>query len=78
MSWAYAMLLTTPLVVTMGLSLTIPLSLIGEMIQYHQYASWVYWVGACVVLLSFVFINHESHEDGEPLRERAAAGDPPV
>ncbi|KAL8392728.1 hypothetical protein RB595_002787 [Gaeumannomyces hyphopodioides] len=66
MSWAYAMLLTTPLVVTMGLSLTIPLSLVGEMIQYHQYSSWVYWVGACVVLLSFVFINHESHDDEDP------------
>ncbi len=42
MSWAYAMLLTTPLIVTVGLSLTIPLSLIGEMIQYAQYSSWIY------------------------------------
>ncbi|KAK1754769.1 hypothetical protein QBC47DRAFT_225792 [Echria macrotheca] len=65
MSWAYAMLLTTPLVVTVGISLTIPLSLIGEMIQYSQYSSWVYWVGAGIVLMSFVFINHESHEEGE-------------
>ncbi|KZL82954.1 vacuolar membrane protein [Colletotrichum incanum] len=63
MSWAYAMLLTTPLVVTVGLSLTIPLSLVGEMIQYSQYSSWVYWAGAAVVLISFLFINHESHED---------------
>ncbi|KAJ4389617.1 hypothetical protein N0V93_007088 [Gnomoniopsis smithogilvyi] len=62
MSWAYAMLLTTPLVVTVGLSLTIPLSLIGEMIQYAQYSSWIYWVGAGIVLLSFLFINHESSE----------------
>ncbi|KAJ9142791.1 Vacuolar membrane protein [Pleurostoma richardsiae] len=62
-SWAYAMLLTTPLVVTVGLSLTIPLSLIGEMIQYAQYSTWVYWVGAGVVFLSFVFINHESHDE---------------
>lgn len=57
------MLLTTPLVVTVGLSLTIPLSLIGEMIQYGQYSSFVYWIGAVVVLLSFVFINHESRGD---------------
>ncbi|KAK0638678.1 hypothetical protein B0T16DRAFT_462437 [Cercophora newfieldiana] len=64
MSWAYAMLLTTPLVVTVGLSLTIPLSLIGEMIQYAQYSSWVYWVGAGIVFISFVFVNHESHEEG--------------
>lgn len=62
MSWAYAMLLTSPLVVTVGLSLTIPLSLIGEMIQYGQYSSWIYWAGAGIVLLSFLFINHESAE----------------
>ncbi|KAF3760301.1 hypothetical protein M406DRAFT_53066 [Cryphonectria parasitica EP155] len=65
MSWAYAMLLTTPLVVTVGLSLTIPLSLIGEMIQYAQYSSWIYWVGAGIVLVSFLFINHESAEGDE-------------
>ncbi|RCI16876.1 hypothetical protein L249_2041 [Ophiocordyceps polyrhachis-furcata BCC 54312] len=64
MCWAYAMLLTTPLVVTVGLSLTIPLSLIGEMIQYGQYSSWVYWIGAGIVLVSFVFINSESQEEG--------------
>lgn len=56
------MLLTTPLVVTVGLSLTIPLSLIGEMVQYGRYSSFVYWIGAAVVLISFVFINHESQE----------------
>lgn len=57
------MLLTTPLVVTVGLSLTIPLSLIGEMIQYGQYSSFVYWIGAAVVFVSFLFINHESKAD---------------
>ncbi|KXJ93086.1 hypothetical protein Micbo1qcDRAFT_194369 [Microdochium bolleyi] len=68
MSWAYAMLLTTPLVVTVGLSLTIPLSLVGEMIQYGQSSSFLYWVGAVIVVLSFIFVNHESHD------EAAAAG----
>lgn len=59
------MLLTSPLVTTVGLSLTIPLSLIGEMIEYSQTSGVLYWIGACVVLLSFVFINHEgSHEEG--------------
>lgn len=64
-AWAFAMLLTTPLVVTVGLSLTIPLSLIGEMIQYGQYSSFMYWIGAVVVLMSFVFINNESMENGD-------------
>lgn len=63
-SWAYAMLLTTPLVVTVGLSLTIPLSLIAQIILSSQYSSAMYWVGAGVVLLSFLFINHETQQDG--------------
>jgi solute carrier family 35 protein F5 len=64
------MLLTTPLVVTVGLSLTIPLSLIGEMIQYEQYSSWIYWIGAGIVFLSFVFVNHESKEEEELPKEQ--------
>ncbi|KAJ5337883.1 hypothetical protein N7452_004611 [Penicillium brevicompactum] len=59
LAWAYAMLLTTPLVVTVGLSLTIPLSLIGQMVLQSQYASPLYWVGAAIVLLSFLVVNHE-------------------
>jgi len=62
------MLLTTPLVVTVGLSLTIPLSLIGQIMLSSQYSSALYWVGAGVVLLSFLFINHETRDDG--LRDR--------
>ncbi len=64
------MLLTTPLVVTVGLSMTIPLSLIGQMILSSQYSSGLYWVGALVVLLSFLFINHESQEENEPRSRR--------
>ncbi|KAF9894591.1 hypothetical protein FE257_006479 [Aspergillus nanangensis] len=68
--WAYAMLLTTPLVVTVGLSLTIPLSLVGQIILQGQYASALYWVGAAVVFLSFLVVNHESGES------RTEAGSP--
>jgi solute carrier family 35 protein F5 len=54
------MLLTTPLVVTVGLSLTIPLSLVGQIILQGQYASVLYWIGAVIVFLSFLIVNHES------------------
>ncbi|KAL8747084.1 MAG: hypothetical protein Q9190_000991 [Brigantiaea leucoxantha] len=60
--WAYSMLLTSPLVVTVGLSLTIPLSLLGQVILNDQTSSVTYWIGAVVVVLSFLFINHESKE----------------
>lgn len=61
--WAYAMLLTSPLVVTVGLSLTIPLSLVGQMVLDGQYSSFMYWIGALIVLCSFIFIDHESKEE---------------
>ncbi|KAJ5496755.1 hypothetical protein N7463_008742 [Penicillium fimorum] len=59
-AWAYAMLLTTPLIVTVGLSMTIPLSLIGQMVLQSQYSSPLYWVGAAIVVSSFLVVQHES------------------
>lgn len=63
--WAYAMLLTSPLIVSVGLSLTIPLSLVGQMVLDAQYASWLYWAGAAIMVVSFVFINNEDKRDEE-------------
>lgn len=59
------MLLTTPLVVTVGLSLTIPLSLVGQIILHGQYAGVLYWIGATIVFASFMIVNQESKEDEE-------------
>jgi solute carrier family 35 protein F5 len=72
--WAYAMLLTTPLVVTVGLSMTIPVSLIGQMILSSQYSSIWYWIGGCVVVLSFLFVNHESKDEEDPLGRQRVEG----
>lgn len=74
--WAYAMLLTTPLVVTVGLSLTIPLSLVGQMILQGQYSSFLYWVGAAIVFLSFIIVNHESKMQDSDDSRRSSVGGP--
>lgn len=50
--------------------MTIPLSLIGQMIISEQYSSALYWVGALIVLLSFLFINHESKDEDEQQARR--------
>lgn len=64
-TWAYAILLTSPLVVTVGLSLSIPFSLIGQTIINHQSSSVMYWVGAGIVFLSFALVNCEgAREEG--------------
>ncbi|KAF2398668.1 hypothetical protein EJ06DRAFT_479462 [Trichodelitschia bisporula] len=69
--WAYAALLTSPLVTTVGLSMSIPLSLIGQMIIHGQYVTALYWLGAAIVLTSFIIVNHEES------KEEAVSG-PPV
>ena len=56
------MLLTSPLVVTVGLSLSIPLSLVGQVMLNSQTVSLTYWIGALVVLFSFIFVNYETQE----------------
>ncbi|KAI7569833.1 hypothetical protein KC343_g3174 [Hortaea werneckii] len=67
--WAYAVLLTSPIVVTVGLSMSIPLSLIGQIVLNSQTASPIYWIGALVVVLSFIFVNHEEKKDEHPVFE---------
>jgi solute carrier family 35 protein F5 len=62
-AWAYAVLLTSPIVVTVGLSTTIPLSLIGQLLINNQTSPAIYWLGAFVVVLSFAFVNHEEAQD---------------
>ena len=69
MAWAYAVLLTSPIVVTVGLSLTIPCSLIAQIVLNNQTAGPWYWLGACIVVLSFLFVNHEEKEEQQPVIE---------
>ena len=57
--WAYAMLLTTPLLVTVGLSFTIPLALLGQMVLLGTVAGGWYWVGAGCVFVAFWMLSRE-------------------
>ena len=77
-TWAYAVLLTSPLVVTVGLSLSIPLSLVGQMIINSQNSTVLYWAGAGIVFLSFIFINHETKEDDLQAKDDTVNADPVV
>lgn len=81
-AWAYAVLLTSPIVVTVGLSTTIPLSLIGQLLINNQTSPAIYWLGACVVVLSFVFVNHEEAQDeaaqGQRILDQASSSREPL
>ncbi|KAG5209834.1 EamA domain-containing protein [Trichophyton interdigitale] len=58
--WAFSLLLTSPVIVTIGLSLNIPLSLLGQIIIQHKYATGMYWFGATLVFVSFIVVNYET------------------
>lgn len=63
--YVLAMLKTTPLVVTIGLSLTMPLAVFGDFVL-HKPVKLQVILGASVVLLSFVAIGLEdSRNNGE-------------
>ncbi|KAJ2579718.1 hypothetical protein IWW49_006544 [Coemansia sp. RSA 1797] len=55
--WLQAMLMTSPLVVTLGLALTIPLSMAGDVLLKGVEVSLPYYVGALLVLAAFIGAN---------------------
>lgn len=61
--WASAMLLTSPLTVTVGLSITIPFAMMGDFIFKHKPITILYFVGAMLILGSFLIINRQSEEE---------------
>lgn len=63
--YVLAMLKTTPVVVTIGLSLTIPLAVIGDAL-INVSASGQATVGACLVLFSFVILGLDSAKSRLP------------
>ncbi|KAK2870590.1 hypothetical protein FQN49_003070 [Arthroderma sp. PD_2] len=58
--WAYALLLTTPVLVTIGLSLNIPLSLLGQIIIQGKYVTVMYCLAATIVFFSFMIVNYDT------------------
>ncbi|ODQ81087.1 hypothetical protein BABINDRAFT_160497 [Babjeviella inositovora NRRL Y-12698] len=61
--WAKAMLLTSPLTVTVGLSTTIPIAMIGDIWFKKIHTSFIYIFGAVIICVSFLIINNDEEED---------------
>ena len=57
--YAVAMLKTTPLIVTVGLSLTIPIAVVGDFIR-NRPSHGIVIVGASLVVVSFVALGLEN------------------
>ncbi|KAK6350027.1 hypothetical protein TWF696_006277 [Orbilia brochopaga] len=61
--WVFAMMYTTPVIVTVGLSLSIPMALFGDTIISSLKLSWTYWLGACLVFGAFFVVNNSVKDD---------------
>ncbi|EMG46012.1 Vacuolar membrane protein, putative [Candida maltosa Xu316] len=61
--WCNAVLLTSPLTVTVGLSMTIPLAMIGDWVFKEFVVNLWYIFGATIVTSGFLIINKDEEED---------------
>ena len=66
--YAVAMLKTTPLVVTVGLSLTIPVAVLGDFMR-NRPAPGIVIAGALLVVLSFIALGLEGSKIHEEIVE---------
>ncbi|KAI9313496.1 hypothetical protein BX666DRAFT_1977045 [Dichotomocladium elegans] len=69
--WLLAMLMTSPLVVTLGISLTIPLALVGDVLFKQIIPGLHYASGAILVLIGFFAVNVVTFSDIEKASDHA-------
>ncbi|KAK4748375.1 hypothetical protein SAY87_014961 [Trapa incisa] len=55
--WALSVVWTTPLVATLGMSLTIPLAMVADMVVHGRNYSAIYIIGCVQVFVGFVIAN---------------------
>lgn len=58
--WAMSVVFTSPVVSTIGLSLTIPLAILADIVIGKKHLNSIlplYWLGSCLVVLSFMIVN---------------------
>lgn len=48
---------TNPLVATLGMSLTIPLAMLADMVLHGRHYSFIYFLGSTQVFAGFVIAN---------------------
>ncbi|KAJ1967393.1 hypothetical protein IWQ62_001888 [Dispira parvispora] len=55
--WLLAVLMTSPLVVTLGIALTNPLAMMGDLLLGKLYTTVQFWIGAGLVMAGFFLSN---------------------
>ncbi|CEG83249.1 hypothetical protein RMATCC62417_17207 [Rhizopus microsporus] len=67
--WLLAMLMTSPLVVTLGVSLTIPLAVAGDAVFTHVVPGLEYALGAILVIAGFFVVNMATLKNDRHFRQ---------
>ncbi|CAI5521621.1 unnamed protein product [Closterium sp. Naga37s-1] len=68
--WALSVVWTTPLVATLGLSLTIPLAMVADMVMHGRQYSFVYILGSVQVFGGFLIANMADKCMGGPASDQ--------
>jgi solute carrier family 35 protein F5 len=55
--WLWSVLLTSPLVATIGLSLTIPFAMLADIVIKGKSFDWLYLLGSASVIAGFLLVN---------------------
>jgi len=63
--WARSILLTSPLIASVGLCLTIPLALVADLLFRHKHQSSLYILGATCVAVGFILVNLKASQSLE-------------
>ncbi|KAK4537235.1 hypothetical protein CDCA_CDCA11G3260 [Cyanidium caldarium] len=71
--WARSVLLTSPLIASLALSLTIPLSALADMLFRHARFTWQYALGLFAMTAGFILASSPGHTESSELAERSVA-----
>ena len=55
--WARSVVLLGPLITTLGITLTFPLSLFVDLVGKHKHFTWLYYVGSAMIFGAFGVIS---------------------
>ncbi|KAK9470146.1 uncharacterized protein V1510DRAFT_370869 [Dipodascopsis tothii] len=73
--WILAILMTSPLVVTVGLSATIPLAMLGDFVFNDHVVGAFYFLGAALVCVAFFLVNKDAEAEAVGAADAADAAD---
>jgi solute carrier family 35 protein F5 len=61
--WAKSVVLLGPLITTLGITLTIPISMVVDSFYEDKVFTWMHYSGAALILASFITISYRDYQE---------------